>query len=506
MSTSIAAIVYALIGITIPLCMYPRLLPAGFLIRSFAMWVLSAVLIFLLDDFLIILVLSGLLLAVLAPFDRRERVAFFFVAVPCVPAYMHAYLPFPGVNLLIILTYYKVAVAVVLLPLLFRQASVVPAPRALSVPEISLIGFVLLSGVLVTVSLGVVDGARHFVDHILLMVIAYWAISRSVTSTDDLDYVLRAILIVSLILAAIALVSTFKHWDFYRYKAPPSPFAIPDLRSGFLRIEATANTHSLGYHLAIGLIVLEHLKARLSLGLIRLWGARLALLGALYFTDSRGALLGLILAFGVYYTLTLRSATLRRAATVLGAVLVAAVAVWLIAGDPGDYDAHGTVGYRRLLLTISLEHIWQNLLFGDLYFYDHPRFIPLLQGQGIIDITNLYLQIALAFGVVGLGAYLMIFLPTLWSLWRTVARTESNAVRNASALVIAASAGWFALAATTSDVGLTVHLGLSVIALGRAICRFDAAGPQSVPARAARFRSRPALGGLGTSARAARDA
>jgi len=67
-----------------------------------------------------------------------------------------------------------------------------------------------------------------------------------------------------------------------------------------------------------------------------------------------------------------------------------------------------TVSYRELLLKVSLEQIRDFPLFGSTYYLAAPRMQVLIQGEGIIDIVNTYLEIALQFGYLGLLLFLII--------------------------------------------------------------------------------------------------
>lgn len=475
MSTSIAATVFAALGIAAPFGLLPNIRPTPFMMRCFAAWVLTALFLFFLDNQMLILLLSGFLLLILAPSAPVERICFFFVTIPCLPTYLQFYVPFPGINWLVLLTHYKIVVLVLLLPLLFRPAPNDGQPGGLSTTDACVLLYVAITTLLITAFAGFTAGPRFLIDQLLLFIIPYFALSRGVRNPEDLDSCFRAILFASLILAAIALVSTLKQWDFYRYRAPATVFTIPDLRSGFIRIEATANTHSLGYHLALGVIMLEYLKRPLALGLVRLWIIRGALLAGIFVTDSRGAMLGLAVAFVAYAAAVPTSKALRR--TLLGALVVAAVSgfVFLVSGDASEFDTYGSISYRQALITISVAHILKNPLFGDMNFLADPSFAPLMQGQGIIDITNFYLQIGLQFGLVGLGLILAIVIGVLRGLFHVIDNSaaadtdETKRLRRMSAVLFAAIIGWLALMATTSDVGLSVHLGLILLALGRAV-------------------------------------
>ena len=133
-------------------------------------------------------------------------------------------------------------------------------------------------------------------DQLIALAIPFFAIRLAIKSLDDVDTFLKAFLVASIFLAAVALIASLKRWDFYWMLQPPSILATPDLRGGFVRINATASTHSLGFHCAAGLVVLQYLSAQLKIGWIKLNVARFVLLTGIYFTDSRGAMGGLAVA------------------------------------------------------------------------------------------------------------------------------------------------------------------------------------------------------------------
>ena len=500
-----AAAAYAIAAFAAPFGLLPRLAPPSFLARCFAAWLFTALILFFLDDQLSVLALAGFAILLLAPTAPVLRIAFFLVTAPCLPAYLQVYLPFPGINWLVMLTYYKVLVFFVLLPLLFQGMSRRESSGTFSAADACVVAYVGLSVVMVTASMGITAGPRFLIDQLLVLAVPYFVLSRLIRNPGDLDLCFRAILLASLILAAIAIMATLKQWDFYRFKEPPSVFLIPDVRSGLMRIAGTANTHSLGYHLAIGILVLEYLKKRLALGFLRLWLFRAMLLAGLLSTDSRGALLALLVAFLTYGIISIRSAGARRTMLASLVVVVVGTGLWLITtDDASSVDAYNSVGYRQLLLQVSVDHILSNPLFGDLHFMSDPKFSLLRQGQGIIDITNFYLQIALSFGLVGLALLIGIFAPTLFRLVGFVgalaANEEHAETRRMATIIISALVGWFVLVATTSDIALTFHLGLTLVALGRAITRFPHLQPKMTekPVASAHgqlFRHRPGRAG-----------
>jgi O-antigen ligase len=68
------------------------------------------------------------------------------------------------------------------------------------------------------------------------------------------------------------------------------------------------------------------------------------------------------------------------------------------------------VTYRQRLLEISIEVIKQNPVFGSADAMSSPMMQELVQGQGMIDLVNSYLGVALATGLAGLILFSGIFI------------------------------------------------------------------------------------------------
>jgi len=82
----------------------------------------------------------------------------------------------------------------------------------------------------------------------------------------------------------------------------------------------------------------------------------------------------------------------------------------------GTIDAE-TVNYRQRLIEVSMIVIAQNPFFGAADYLYSPVMQELQQGsQGIIDIVNSYLGVALGSGGVGLALFAGVFLSVAWTL------------------------------------------------------------------------------------------
>lgn len=491
MGVALSATVFVWFAQGIAFLLLPWSLPLSTRLRAVAFWAIATPILFTLRDPLAALLVIGVIMFVVAPFSAAERVAFFLMAVPAVPVFVSAPMPFPGINYLIELTHYKVA-ALMLLPLALligngqeRQG------RAFGTTDASLAVYVVYTAFLVGADENFTSGTRFLLDQILILLLPYVAIHFVLRGPKDIDTILKGFLIVSVFLAAVSIVSFAKRWDIYGI-LNPAPFT--EFRYGRPRIDATMNTHSLGFHLAAAIVVLEYLKHRISIGWLRLNALRVFLFVGIIPTDSRGAYASLVIALGVYIVLMMRSATAKVSAIVAGVIGLIGVGVWLAGGDMTGLDEHGTFVYRQMLLVTSLDYVARYPLFGDLNYATSDAFQHLVTGLGIIDITNLYLLIALKFGLLGFALFFWAFASPLVALGSRLVTSspwggefaregchmkvelqeggKSGEYANwhrAAAAAVGILMAWFFLVTTTSDVGLTLHIGIVFAAVCRGL-------------------------------------
>jgi hypothetical protein len=540
MSAHISALGYAWFAHCLAFLIAPRTIPLDERLRALFLWVGSAAALFLLRDTFLVFIAVAIILTALSPLTAAPRVAFFLIAVPILPHSLQELIPFPGLNYLIALTPYKLVSAVLLIPVLMMRRPARAGALKFTVSDACVIAYILYTTVHVTATGNLTVGLRHLVDQCLVFALPYFALRRAIVSLDDLNYCFRAFLICSMSLAMIAFVSTWKQWDFYRLLDSWTVISIPEYRAGFLRISATTSTHSLGLFAGIGLALLEIKKSELEISRFRLLCLRGILVGGLFVTGSRGAMVGTVLAF-IFYLSVLTERPFVRWIYVLVATLgLVAMALWLMLADfeaSPNFEAAGTFVYRQELLAVSVRHIQKYPIFGDYQFFSRPEFELLRQGSGIVDITNLYLQVALHFGLSGFvmffGIYFLPILPgvkfsfggsggkmrtvvfyppglTDWSVLSRSTRRErrvaipedwrphskgalmpgasqpksaadlkepsQKALRRRCGLLLGILVGWLFLISTTSDSGSTVHLGIVSVAMLNAVLRIADAG------------------------------
>jgi O-antigen ligase len=152
----------------------------------------------------------------------------------------------------------------------------------------------------------------------------------------------------------------------------------------------------------------------------------------------------------------------------------------------GTVEAHN-VHYRERLFEISLGVVLDHPYFGAWDFLQLPVMQQLRQGQGIIDIVNTYLGVALASGLVGLALFCGFFLVVLVQLAAAMRRAgardgETYALGQA---LFCALLGILMMIFTTSSIGLIAVIYWAIAGLGAAYARMLPVQPD--PEREFRF-------------------
>jgi O-antigen ligase len=308
----------------------------------------------------------------------------------------------------------------------------------------------------------------------------YWIFSRAFTTPEGLRSALRAYVLVAMVLSILAMFESVRRWPLY--DAVPEGWRIDwDMnvfleRAGFLRAKASAG-HSLMFGcvlvLAMGFwgAIKNDVRYR-ALG----WLGTLALVGGLGASLARGSWLGAALMFVLLIVLG-EGAVRRLVFAVLAGIGILAVASqipamrFLVDMLPfvGHVDAENVV-YRQRLLEISLGLIANSPWLGVPGYLNYME--ELRQGQGIIDIVNSYLGIALTTGVVGLSCFVGIFLAVMLPLWRLRRHAEASAEgRHMANYLIATIVSLLFVLVTTSSIVVVLQLTYMLAGLGVSCAR-----------------------------------
>lgn len=388
---------------------------------------------FFAHNFWLFIVLAGLMLHIAAGKDSNKLALVFFVLL-AVPPFSSEIPGVGGVRYLFDMHYIRLLCLVVLLPELVREAARHSFSHFFSeVPD----KFFYLYVILIAALLFRIDSATGIARNAFLLfvdvVVPYAIASRAIKDNAGFRAVFASYAIGAGVIACVGAFEFLRGWLLYstldEVLGTDRRFGAYLTRGDALRAMGTAGQAiPFGYTMAVGIMLLLGLRRYFRSRLI--WLAALGVLSAgLLSSYSRGPWLGALVGL-IVFCLTgpdkwRNLAALFLCAIVGGAVLVATPIgpalwdrVWNV--DTGSFD------YRELLLKNALETIADNPLFGSIDFRDTAAMQELIQGQGIIDIVNSYIGIALRHGLIGLFLFAGIFLFALLGAWRRMAATSGS--------------------------------------------------------------------------------
>jgi O-Antigen ligase len=371
---------------------------------------------------------------------RRESnpVALYCVLLFAVPQFA---VPIPGfgaINKVFDIDYPRVLALALLLPAavrLYLNAGL-SNPR-LRIPDMLFGAYFVYVIIVNATTVSITELMRDIIYIVLDHALLYYVITRSVVDRRRLIDVMASFVMGMVVISLIAMFENLRSW--LVYESLRGPLGVPDVDltmylrrgaddGGSLRaLTTTGNAIAMGF-MAMIAIIWQLLLAR---GYTPKWlGLAVVLIpvGGMLAAVSRGPWLGC--AFAVMLGLATGPGAKRRIMWML-AVLPVAVAALLLSprGQKfidllpfvGSVEAEN-VSYRALLIDRAMIVFWQNPIFGSLRYIYNPVLEEMRQGQGIIDIVNSYIGVALPYGVIGL---LLFVLPSVYALaasWLTSRR------------------------------------------------------------------------------------
>lgn len=364
--------------------------------------------------------------------NRRESnpPALFFILLFLLP---NATIEIPGlgvINYFFALSHTRVLALFILLPAFFslkRQGNNTSFGR--TGPDKAFIAYLLLSAALFFREDSVTNSIRQIFYLFIDVFLPYFVISRSLKNMRSFRDTLLSVVLAIMVLAPLAIFEFLKGW--LLYSSVLASLGLQGMthylaRDGMLRSIATAGQPIvLGYLMVAGMGFYMFMQDSIRHKLVRRLGMAL-LASALIATLSRGPWVGGLVLL-VVFIVTGRNPARR----LMGMALAAMIVLPLISIFPkgeriinllpfvGSSD-QGTVDYRKDLLTKSLIVIQRNPWFGSIDYRDTPELESMRQGEGIIDIVNSYIKVALETGVVGLLLFVSFFALTLLGVYRAM--------------------------------------------------------------------------------------
>jgi O-antigen ligase len=331
----------------------------------------------------------------------------------------------------------------------------------------------------------------------LTVALPYYGMSRAAKTGYDFRPIIAAFVYPMLGLAVVGLFETAKNWHLYHHLS--HYWGADDTFGGYLYREGLLRAYGPGsqpivlgtvFQIAIGLLLC--LNPSTFRGRHRLVLIGILCLGLLS-TVSRGPMVGLAVTLFLYVVLADgRFRNFGRVALiglfVLWPLTHTAVGQQLLSFLPfiGDIDP-GSISYREKLFDNSMIVIARNPIFGSANFMGTPEMVEMIQGEGIIDIVNTYLQVALEYGLVGLFLFVSIFISVLFRIRAAMKTLPADAVelKQLGAGLFATLCGILVTIATVSSIKFIPLLYWSLAGLGvayvRAVeMRLASSGPEPV--------------------------
>jgi O-Antigen ligase len=394
------------------------------------LWFALTLIAFLAHNFWVYLLIATPLLIYANRRDSSSSALYFFIlfVLPIAPVTI------PGmglVNFFFDVTNARILAMLILLPtfiILFQQGGNPSFGR--TAPDKALIAFLSLTVMLDLSETSLTDVMRHIFYLFIDVFLPYFVISRSLKNLQTFRDALMSLVLAIMVLALLAVFESSKHWLLYisvidALKLEVGRMAYPS-REGVQRAVVTAGTPiALGYLMVIGMGIYLFLQRSIQHKFLRRFG--MVLLAAGLITPlSRGpwvgaaALLVVFIASGRY-----------AARGLISLALVAILGFSLVSILPGGEKVINllpfigstekeNIDYREKLITNSMIVIKRNPWFGSVDYLNTPEMKSMRQGQGIIDIVNTYIVVALEKGLIGLGLFVTFFVLTLHGIYRTM--------------------------------------------------------------------------------------
>jgi len=405
--------------------------------RRRLLWLSLVIAGFLIPNFWVYALIAAIVLVYGEIKDPNPPALYMFLLLAMPP--FGAYIPTLGlINQLFTLDHLRLMSFAVLLPAFFRlrgeQAREPQVHSRLELPDVLIMLFGLLQVLLWLPNESVTASMRRIVLFGLDTMLPYYVLSRACRTRESLREAMFAFVLLAVVLSCIAMFETSRAWVLFAgLEERWDTVAVTGfLRRGDMLRATVTGGHSivLGY----SLMVAFGFWLALSQGLSTRWRwlGIIALITGLVATAARGPWAGALVALFLYQALQ-RNAVSRLGMTVLILSIGAAAVIaspWgdtfidrlpFVGSDPG-----GSVLYRQRLAALSWQLIQRSPVFGALDFMQYME--ELRQGEGIIDIVNVYAGYALAYGLVGAGLFVAFFavigLRSLGVVWQTRATDE----------------------------------------------------------------------------------
>ncbi len=488
--------------------------------RRVWVWITVTVLAFLIGNYWLFVFISVPLFYWVAARDTQPYAAYLFLLLVLPP--LPAELPTLGVfGRLLQMDHMRWLALAILLPAylsLRRRAGVEPFGRLLA--DKFVLGYLLLWLVLQLEVSTPTNVLRIAIFQITDLFLPYYVASRALRNLRDYRDAVMSLVVAIAVMTPVAVFENLRYWLLYNNLA--DALGLPAAFGNYLSrgerllraIATTGHPIALGYMMAVALGLAVYLRPLVPRGW-QWWALLAALFAALVAALSRGPWVGAAAAV-VVLLITGPKVMSKMALFSVFSVLALPLLMSTDAGQKildylpfvGTVEARN-VEFRQRLFEVSMQVFWQNPLLGSLSYLTNPVMDTMRGNDGLIDMVNTYLVVALTTGMVGLvlfvGPFVVVGGGILLALWRM--KDTSHELHLLGRALLAAQVAILVSIATVSPIVAIPAVYLAVVGMGAgylrmvgayrrvaAAARQDAAGAKSkgapdagrVPGHAAR--------------------
>lgn len=374
--------------------------------------------------------------------DIKARLATFWMAVIIFPPLQTALPGVGGLSHVILLDHFRIAAIVLLLPAALQLMFSKTAPRKSSLAlDVLVVIYPIFRIALLFGGITLTSSLRSCVELLLDLVLPYYVMTRGIRNEEDLRFVLQNLLVACMFAAAVAYLEAAARLNIYSelqwvYGVTWS-LTHTLMRGGMNRVQAMTPQPIL---YAVQLLFTLGLWVALATARVRrpaLIIGTLLLVGAMVLTWSRGPWIGAIV-FGLSF-LALKKVKPSIFAALLVVFVICGITVKAMGLDAavitalkdvfgGSQEDTGTILYRSQLLDSAIALVKQSPFLGVPDYAASMQ--DLKQGEGIIDIVNTYVSVALGSGLIGLALFLLPYLYMLGRIFKDLSGLESSQDRS----------------------------------------------------------------------------
>lgn len=411
--------------------------------------------------------------------QENNRVALFLLALFLIP---NASVDIPGfgvVKYILELNHVRLLTIIILLPATFLLQ---PQPGALKFGRLwsdkILAMYLLLSSALLFRDTTITDGLRGVVNLTVDIFLPYYTISRLAINYKTSREAVVAFLIAILVIAAIGIFESIRHWLLFSSLVESLGlkwgYSNYLSRGGGLRaLATTGHPIALGYVIAVGIGFYLYIQNYISAKNIRRLLVTILIFG-LIAPISKAPWIGTLVIFATFIFTGPNAKNNLIKLSLFSVILILIFSQFEFGRRILDFlpfigsIEKGNIDYRQQLLNNSIIIIERNFWVGSTDYLKTPEMQAIMQGQGIIDIVNTYLEIALDKGILGLSLFAFFFLSVLSGVHRAMRQLSANDndMRQLGRSLFATLVGILVMIFTVSSITIIPIVYWSIAGLG----------------------------------------